>query len=200
MIILASASPRRAELLKQIGVEFKREDTDIDESQRAGEHARDYVMRLAIAKAEAVARRVGAKEGLPVLGADTSVVSGDEILGKPDDYGHFRSMMVKLSGGRHQVMTAIALIRGDGEQKSALSVSEVSLRHLQHSEIEAYWQSGEPHDKAGGYAIQGMGAIFVENLVGSYSGVMGLPLFETEQLLNWAGIPTINRHRGKNSE
>lgn len=194
MIILASASPRRAELLAQIGVDFEQQHADIDESLLPNEQARDYVSRLAIEKAEAVSKLSGITAGSPVLGADTSVVVDGEILGKPTDYEHFHAMMVKLSKNNHQVMTAIALIRDDGEQMAALSVSDVSFRHLQESEIEAYWQSGEPHDKAGGYAVQGLGAIFIENLVGSYSGVMGLPLFETARLLQWAGIATLNRH------
>lgn len=194
MIILASASPRRAELLAQIGIEFEQRHADIDESLLPNEQARDYVNRLAIEKAEAVSKLSGTKTGLPVLGADTSVVVDGEILGKPNDYEHFHAMMVKLSENNHQVITAIALIRGDGERMAALSVSDVSFRHLQESEIEAYWQSGEPQDKAGGYAVQGLGAIFIENLVGSYSGVMGLPLFETAQLLQWAGIAKLNRH------
>lgn len=188
MIILASASPRRAELLRQIGIPFKRQHADIDESLRVGEHARDYVMRLAVEKAMAISREVGVTSQFPVLGADTAVIFGDEILGKPLNYEHFYAMMVKLSGHTHQVMTAVALIMPSGEQMRALSVSDVSFRHLQEFEIEAYWQSGEPHDKAGGYAVQGLAAIFIENLTGSYSGVMGLPLFETAQLLGQAGV------------
>lgn len=191
MIILASASPRRAELLAQIGVDFETRHADIDESQLTNEGASDYVMRLAVEKAQAVSTALGSGREMGILGADTSVIIGDEILGKPEDYEHFSSMMVKLSGISHQVMTAIALITPAGELISSLSVSDVSFRHLQHSEIEAYWQSGEPVDKAGGYAIQGFGAIFIENMTGSYSGVMGLPLFETAQLLNRAGIPIL---------
>ncbi|HEA26234.1 MAG TPA: septum formation inhibitor Maf [Ectothiorhodospiraceae bacterium] len=188
MIILASASPRRAELLRQIGISFKRQHADIDESLCVGEHAQDYVMRLAVEKAMAISKEIDADSQLPVLGADTSVIIDDEILGKPLNYEHFHAMMVKLSGHTHQVMTAVALIMPSGEQMRALSVSHVSFRHLQEVEIEAYWQSGEPHDKAGGYAVQGLAAIFIENLTGSYSGVMGLPLFETAQLLRQAGI------------
>lgn len=194
MIILASASPRRAELLEQIGVEFEIRHADIDESLLASESARDYVIRLAIEKAQAVSKLSDTAQGLPVLGADTSVIIDGEIFGKPINYEHFHAMMVKLSKNNHQVMTAVALIRADGVQINAISVSDVSFRHLQESEIEAYWQSGEPQDKAGGYAIQGLGAIFVENLVGSYSGVMGLPLFETAQLLKRAEISTLDRY------
>ncbi|MCW8888841.1 MAG: Maf family nucleotide pyrophosphatase [Gammaproteobacteria bacterium] len=191
MIILASASPRRAELLQQIGVQFETHHADIDERLHHGEHAQDYVMRLALEKAQALSSDMAISRGLPVLGADTSVIIGDEVLGKPRDYEHFHQMMVKLSGTTHQVMTAVALIPPDAEPMSALSVSNVSFRHLQGSEIEAYWQSGEPVDKAGSYAIQGLGAIFIENMAGSYSGVMGLPLFETAQLLNRVGIATL---------
>ncbi|MDH3355231.1 MAG: Maf family nucleotide pyrophosphatase [Chromatiales bacterium] len=195
MIILASASPRRAELLQQIGISFEKIHADIDESLQPGEGAEAYVMRLAGEKAKAVYNDQSKVSRAPVLGADTVIVVGDKdvILGKPSDYEHFRSMMVKLSGRRHRVLTAIALLLPGGEQMEALSISNVLFRHLQESEIEAYWQSGEPADKAGGYAVQGLGAIFIENLEGSYSGVMGLPLFETAQLLNQVGITTLDR-------
>jgi len=200
LIILASSSPRRAELLGQIGIQFEQIHADIDESSHSGEIPSDYVVRLAIEKAKAISREYGADRELPVLGADTAVVIGSEILGKPRDYEHFRSMMVKLSGHTHQVMTAIALIMPDGERLVSLSVSHVLFRHLQESEIEAYWQSGEPDDKAGGYAIQGLGAIFIENIEGSYSGVMGLPLFETAQLLKQVEISTLNIDGSQRSE
>ena len=194
VIILASASPRRAELLGQIGVDFEKAHADIDESLRPGEGAEAYVRRLAREKAQVILRQSDRMSTLPILGADTSVIIGDEILGKPDDYEHFHRMMVKLSDRPHQVMTAIALIMPTGEQLEALSVSNVLFRHLQEAEIEAYWQSGEPVGKAGGYAIQGLGAIFIKKLEGSYSGVMGLPLFETAQLLNQVGITTVERY------
>ena len=196
MIILASRSPRRAELLEQIGIPFEAHHADIDERVLPDESARDYVQRLASEKAKAILVENGAPRIWPVLGADTSVVIGDEILGKPSDYPHFCSMMAKLSGHTHQVMTSIALIMPDGEQMSALSVNDVTFRHLQAYEIEAYWNSNEPHDKAGGYAIQGLAAIFIENLTGSYSGVMGLPLFETAQLLRGAGISILDKDGG----
>lgn len=188
MIILASASPRRAALLTQIGVDFRQQHATIDETPLAAESPEAYVSRLAQQKARALSRQLNEANDQPILAADTAVVVGAEILGKPVDYEHFRAMMVKLSAASHKVVTAISLLMPDGEQMEALSVSKVSFRHLQESEIEAYWHSGEPLDKAGGYAIQGIGAIFVESLAGSYSGVMGLPLFETAQLLKRAGI------------
>ncbi|HFD81659.1 MAG TPA: septum formation inhibitor Maf [Gammaproteobacteria bacterium] len=191
-IVLASASPRRRELLRQIGVRFRQQVAEIDESRRRNEGLRDYVTRLALEKARAVAR-LGDAGALPVLGADTIVALGDRALGKPAGPEQAREMLSALSGRSHEVMTAVALA-GSGEAL-ALSVSRVWFRPLTEQEIEDYWRSGEPRDKAGAYAIQGLGAVFVERLEGSYSGVMGLPLYETARLLQDSGIQLLDRYR-----
>lgn len=180
-IILASASPRRAELLNQIDISFRQCAVDLDESVLGGESPRDYVQRLALAKA-AAGWRQSRECGLPVLGSDTTVVIGGDILGKPESREQGLAMLQSLSGNTHSVMTAVALQHGE-RCCSALSVTEVSFRPLSMAEIENYWHSGEPQGKAGGYAIQGRGAVFVEGIKGSYSGVVGLPLAETWQLL-----------------
>jgi septum formation protein len=188
-IVLASASPRRRELLAQIGVAFHHQFTEIEECRRDNEPADTYVQRLALEKARAVRALRGAP-GLPVLGADTEVVIDGEPLGKPADLAHARSMLQRLSGRRHEVLSAVALV---GEREAVrLSRSRVTLRAVEAAEIDAYWRSGEPRDKAGGYAIQGLGAIFIERLEGSYSGVMGLPLYETAALLQDFGIPILD--------
>jgi septum formation protein len=184
LVCLASLSPRRRELLAQIGVPHVVSAADIDETPLPGEAAADYVVRVARAKALAVRARGMA---LPVLAADTTVVVDGRVCGKPADEGAGVAMLQQLSGRTHQVLTAVALSRS-GALASRLSASEVRFRVLSLEECVAYWRSGEPRDKAGGYAIQGRGAVFVEYLSGSYSGVMGLPLFETAQLLAAAGI------------
>ena len=184
IVQLASASPRRRELLSQIGIDWRIVSGEVDESGIAGESAADYVTRLALAKARHAWRR---SERAPVVAADTAVVAAGEILGKPRDEGDCTRMLDLLSGTVHQVYTAVAVISAGGES-SALSVSEVAFRDISPAEIAAYWRSGEPADKAGGYAIQGLGAIFVRDLRGSYSGVMGLPLFETAALLRSHGV------------
>jgi len=184
VLCLASASPRRRELLAQIGVPHIVSGADIDEAARAGEVPRDYVMRLAREKALAV-RRGG--QTLPVLAADTTVVLDGRLFGKPRDRADAIEMLGQLSGRSHEVLTAIALAGANG-MAERLSVSEVRFRDISPLECSAYWESGEPRDKAGGYAIQGFGAVFVESLTGSYSGVMGLPLFEAADLLRTAGI------------
>ena len=183
-LCLASASPRRRALLEQIGVPHSVRPAHIDERRAPGEAPRDYVLRVARAKALAVA---AAGEPLPVLAADTAVVLGEVVYGKPDDRAAGLAMLEALSGRTHQVLTAVALARG-ATLRTALSVSEVQFRATSAAERAAYWASGEPCDKAGAYAIQGRGAVFVEWLRGSFSGVMGLPLFETAALLDAAGI------------
>ena len=182
---LASASPRRRELLQQIGVPHAVEVADVDESVRAGESAAAYVERLARAKAEAVWRRW---PDLPVLGADTTVVLDGASLGKPRDREHGVAMLTALSGREHQVLTCVALVSAAG-MRCMTSTSRVRMRDSSAAERERYWNTGEPRDKAGGYAIQGLGAVFIEALHGSYSGVMGLPLFETALLLAAARVP-----------
>ena len=185
LICLASASPRRRELLNQMGVPHRIMAAHIDEAVRAWEGPRDYVIRMAQDKAVAVRER---GERLPVLAADTSVVLDDVIFGKPVDREDFMSMLGKLSGRTHDVLTSVALAT-DGGVHVLVSTSEVRFRSLAEAEIEKYWETGEPRDKAGGYAVQGFGAVFIEWLSGSYSGVMGLPIFETAELLADAGIP-----------
>jgi septum formation protein len=182
---LASASPRRQELLAQIGVPHAVAVADIDEALRAGEAVTAYVERVARAKAEAIWQR---RQDLPVLGADTTVVLDGLSLGKPRDRVHGLAMLADLSGREHQVLTAVALVTTAGTQ-CVTSVSTVRMRGSTLQERARYWDTGEPCDKAGGYAIQGLGAVFIESLQGSYSGVMGLPLFETAQLLERASVP-----------
>jgi septum formation protein len=184
VLCLASASPRRRELLAQIGVAHVVAGADIDETVLSGEPPRAYVMRLARAKALAVKR---AGQQLPILAADTTVVADGNIFGKPRDQSHALYMLGTLAGRAHEVLTAVALADARGVTER-LSSSTVRFRKISPEECAAYWATGEPRDKAGGYAIQGLGAIFVESLSGSYSGVMGLPLFETGELLQAAGI------------
>lgn len=180
LIALASASPRRRELLNQIGVKFELVNALIDEQILTNETPDAYVSRLALTKAHAGARATAGH--LPVLGADTSVVLDQQILGKPESKSHFLQMLTQLSGRSHQVLTAVAIVHGQ-LQLQALSCTEVWFRAISAAELESYWQSGEPHDKAGGYGIQGLAARFVERIDGSYSGVVGLPLCETDRLL-----------------
>ena len=184
-VCLASQSPRRAALLRQIGVPFVVSVAAVDETRARGESAGEYVQRLARAKALAVKAR-GAT--LPVLAADTTVVIDDEVCGKPADEAEGVAMLARLAGRTHQVLTAVALL-SDAGLAVRLSESAVRFRAISRAEACAYWASGEPCDKAGGYAVQGLGAVFIEHLSGSYSGVMGLPLFETAQLLAAAGVP-----------
>lgn len=186
-LMLASASPRRSELLQQIGIAHLVRAVDIDETPLLNEAAIDYVRRVAAEKSAACRAQFGAQ--LPVLAADTSVVCDGLILGKPQNMAQGLEMLSRLSGRRHQVYSAISL-RGK-QHWQAVSISEVTFRRLDPDEIVAYWHTGEPCDKAGAYAIQGLGGVFVEALNGSYSGVMGLPLFETAQLLAKQGISII---------
>lgn len=186
VIYLASASPRRAELLRQIGVEFSTIVADLDETPLEGEGPGEYVMRVAREKAEYAGERL-LPAGCAVLAADTAVVLDGEIFGKPRDRDDALSMLGRLSGREHRVLTAVSL-HARGSDWSALSESRVQFRQITPAEAQAYWDSGEPADKAGGYAIQGLGAVFVQHLQGSYSGVMGLPLFETARLLEEAGL------------
>jgi nucleoside triphosphate pyrophosphatase len=184
IICLASMSPRRRELLAQIGVPHTVAAAHVDETQLPGESPRDYVVRLAQVKATTVRDR---GESLPVLAADTTVVLDGVVYGKPADRAEAVAMLGALSGRSHEVLTAVALATARSVTLR-INVSTVSFRNMTRSEMEAYWETGEPHDKAGGYAIQGYGAVFVAKLSGSYSGVMGLPLLETAELLSEAGI------------
>jgi septum formation protein len=189
MIILASASPRRQTLLQQLGVRFRQQVAEVDETPLDNESAQDYVVRLAVAKARAVRQQSSGDEA-PVLGADTAVVVDGRLLGKPADLAHARDMLRLLSGRRHQVLSAVALVKD--RQTVRVSDSSVWFRALSEKDIEDYWKTGEPRDKAGAYGIQGIGAMFIERLEGSYSGVMGLPLYETAQLLQDFGIQVLD--------
>jgi septum formation protein len=184
-LILASASPRRSALLAQIGIEHRIVAADIDETPLAQETPHAYVIRMAAQKSAAVSALQ--QEPALILAADTSVICDGEILGKPRDETHCLEMLALLSGREHEVYSAVSLRRGE-QHHEALSISCVRFRTLSTAEIRAYWHSGEPCDKAGGYAIQGLGSIFIESITGSFSGVMGLPLFETAQLLAAQGI------------
>ncbi len=184
LVCLASASPRRRDLLWQIGVAHKAVPANLDENPLPAESPHDYVERLAVEKAMTVRHR---GERLPVLAADTAVVLDGVVFGKPVDRADALAMLGRLSGRVHQVLTAVALA-SERSVEVRVSATSVRLRELTLAEREAYWQSGEPRDKAGGYAIQGYGAVFVESLSGSYSGVVGLPLAETAELLRAAGI------------
>jgi septum formation protein len=188
-IYLASRSPRRAELLQQIGVQFSVLPSDVDESEREHESPADYVLRLAKTKAETcMAMLVQENKAIrPILAADTTVSIDRKILGKPQDEADARAMLTLMSGKRHQVLTALAIATPQGIVTS-LSVTQVEMAELTASEIEAYIRSGEPFDKAGAYGIQGLASIFIKRIEGSYSGVMGLPIYETAQLLRSAGI------------
>ena len=186
MIYLASQSPRRRELLAQIGVEHEVIRVEVDETPRPGEAPAEYVLRLALAKARAGREALGGQPDRPVLAADTSVVLGNRILGKPRDRDHALEMLGKLGGHEHRVLTGVAL--AGREEQTRLSVSHVHFRSISPEEAAAYWASGEPADKAGGYAIQGLAAQFVSELQGSYSGVMGLPLYETAEMLRREGL------------
>ena len=184
-IYLASRSPRRQELLQQVGVHYELLPVSVDETPAAGEKAADYAQRLALAKAQAGWSSLAGKNPLPVLGADTVVVANATIMGKPRDRQQAIEMLQVLSGATHTVLTAVALVAED--RLVRLNTSHVTFRTLSLSECEAYWESGEPLDKAGAYAIQGLGAAFITRLEGSYSGVMGLPLFETVDMLETFG-------------
>jgi septum formation protein len=194
VVILASASPRRTELLLQIGVSHRVVPAQIDERRAAGEPIENCVRRLAKSKALEVQVALAAVAGattamqFAVLGADTAVVIDDDLLGKPRDRADALAMLARLSGRWHQVLSAVALASPNGMQ-CTVSRSEVRFRTLSERECALYWDSGEPCDKAGAYAIQGLGAAFVQELRGSYSGVVGLPLFETARLLAEAGVP-----------
>jgi septum formation protein len=183
-VYLASASPRRSELLRQIGVPFQVRPAAIVEDALAGEQPEAYVVRLATAKAETI---WASGDSRPVLAADTAVVLDGAVLGKPKDAAEAERMLGRLSGRAHRVLTAVALRDGD-DRVTLLSASEVRFRTTTEAERLAYCATGEPFDKAGGYGIQGHAAVFVEELRGSYSNVVGLPLFETAALLARAGL------------
>ena len=181
-VLLASASPRRSELLRQVGIAHAVRPVDIDESAHPGEAPSAYVLRLAEAKAAALWRGLGPAARLPVLAADTTVALEGGIFGKPGSLDEARAMLGRLSGRTHEVHTAVAVLHAGGAA-ARLSSSTVTFRELTRAEIDWYWRTGEPADKAGGYAVQGRAAAFISHIAGSYSGIMGLPLYETWELL-----------------
>ncbi|MCK4841982.1 MAG: septum formation inhibitor Maf [Methylococcales bacterium] len=189
-LILASASPRRKELLDQIGVSYIVHTVDVDETPKVGEFAIDYVVRIAAEKSAVCLNELHGT--LPILAADTSVVIDGHILGKPRDKADALSMLKQLSGKTHTVYSAVSLrCKGSSSEFQhfqVLSKTEVQFRQITTKEMHNYWATGEPQGKAGGYAIQGLASIFVESITGSFSGVVGLPLFETAQLLFKQGI------------
>lgn len=188
LLYLASTSPRRREILQSLGIEFEVVMVETDESPLAGESAEALVVRLAAAKAEAA---TGAEY---VLGSDTVVVLDDVVLGKPEDADDAVDMLLALSGRSHTVLTGVALKTPNGTGL-ALSKTDVRFREIDRDEAIRYWHSGEPADKAGGYGIQGLGGMFVEAINGSYSSVMGLPVFETVELLKSAGIEVLSKNK-----
>jgi septum formation protein len=187
-IYLASSSPRRQALLSQIGVPFRVQPPETDEAALAGEEPRDYVLRVAQAKAEAVWQALPQAQRRPVLAADTAVVVDGSILGKPGNAREAAAMLACLSGRSHEVLTAVVLHLGI-RSEHRLSSSRVVMRAISAAEQEAYCRTDEPLDKAGAYGIQGCGAVFIESMSGSYSGVMGLPLYETASLLAPLRLP-----------
>ncbi len=189
-LILASSSPRRRELLEAIGLEFEIRAADVDETRLDEEPARDMVLRLA--KAKATAHPVS--PATAVIGADTAVVLQGEIFSKPRDEEDAVDMLSRLSGRAHEVLTGVAVATADSVL-SAVSATVVRFRDIGTDEARRYWHSGEPCDKAGAYAIQGRGGLFVAGIEGSYSGVVGLPIFETAALLQKAGIDTMSDKR-----
>ncbi len=197
-IYLASRSPRRRELLTQIGVRFEllmfrgipREDPDVDEAVLPHESPEEYVVRVTLAKAQAGVRRIRERHLIPhpVLAADTTVEIDGQVIGKPEHEADAVAILQRLSGRIHRVLTAVALSDG-GHAEHLLNISEVRFRQVENEEIRRYVASGEPLDKAGAYGIQGRAAIFVEEIKGSYTGIMGLPLYETALLLRRFGYP-----------
>jgi septum formation protein len=186
-LILASASPRRAALVAELGLKFRIVAATIDEANRTGESVAALVQRLAVEKARVAAAR--GYRSLPVLGADTLVVCDGVTLGKPADREEGLAMLARLSGTSHDVLTAVAVVQHE-RAEVVLTQSRVYFRHIDKQEAERYWATGEPRDKAGGYGIQGIGGIFARRIEGSFSGIAGLPLAETEALLQTFGVNT----------
>lgn len=189
-LCLASASPRRRDLLASIGVTADVRPCHIDETPRENEAAADYVVRLAVEKAQAADELTS----LPTLGSDTAVVLDGSVLGKPDNRTHAAEMLAALSGRSHYVLTGVAVTGPAGLLTCCVS-TQVNFREISDDEITAYWMTGEPIDKAGGYAIQGLASIFVASIQGSHSAVVGLPLFETADLLRQQGVCLWNKGR-----
>lgn len=194
-IYLASRSPRRGELLRQLGVDFVVLPSDVDESVHPNEAPEHYVLRLAREKAAACMKRIinDGLEAMPILAADTTVCADGEILGKPENDEDAKAMLRRMANRWHTVHTGIALAWGD-RIEVALSSTQVEMAPLSEDEIAAYVASGEPHDKAGGYGIQGLAGAFIRRIEGSFTGVMGLPVHETAQLLKQAGLSVLQKH------
>lgn len=194
-LYLASASPRRRELLAQIGLRVELVSQSVLEHRLENETPEDYVQRLALEKARAGSVELSEGQLRPVLGADTTVVVDDQVLGKPADESAALAMLAQLSGRTHRVLSAVAVVGKDnlGQDRAevCLNESRVSFRVIDEAECRAYWRTGEPADKAGAYGIQGVAALFIERLEGSYSGVMGLPLSETGELLRRFGVEAL---------
>ncbi len=190
-LLLASQSPRRQTLLNQLGYSFTTLVANIDETAHADETPQDYVLRLAVQKAQAIFTQLSAQKqaNTIVLGADTCVVNNGQILGKPEDEKQCLATLQQLSGKSHQVLTSIAVVGANIVAKDLIT-TQVNFKPLTMKEIQRYWQTGEPCDKAGSYAIQGIGGQFVTSINGSYSAVVGLPLYETSQMLAKFGLPT----------
>jgi septum formation protein len=193
-LVLASASSRRRDILTSLGAEFDVQEADVDETRLANESGPEMVLRLARCKAETVARRL--PPGTLVLGADTAVLLDGHIFGKPESGDEALAMLAALSGRTHTVLTGVALVARAG-LLDAVSRTEVRFREIDPDEARHYWQSGEPRGKAGAYAIQGLGASFVEHIEGSFSGVVGLPVFETMALLRQAGYDLLQDARNQ---
>ncbi|HEX5539736.1 MAG TPA: Maf family protein [Methylophilaceae bacterium] len=200
VIYLASRSPRRADILQQLGVQFTVLPSDIDESQLAGEQPEAYVLRLATQKAQACAKLVNTNgmRDLPILAADTTVSLDGLILGKPVDDEDARNMLRRLSGSWHEVHSGVGLATQQGVV-SAISSTRVQMAELSDAMIAAYIATGEPRDKAGAYGIQGLAGTFIRRIEGSYSGVMGLPIYETAELLGEAGISILGMHSNEHA-
>ena len=195
-IILASASPRRSELLQQINVRAIVQSVDIDESQKPDESVLDYVQRLAMEKAQCGFETIENEQKLPVLGADTTVEVKGVILGKPENWLQAKNMLQQLSGQKHTVHTSVAIVTED-KKIIDTSSSQVYFKVLEEREIDCYLATGEADDKAGSYAVQGIAAIFIKNINGSFSGVMGLPLYETAELLKQCGVLPLDDYKNK---
>ncbi len=188
-LVLASASPRRRDLLSSMGVSFDVHSTDTDESRFEGEVAEDFVTRLARDKAQQAVKDLNPAANTAILAADTIVVLGDRVFGKPQDLDHAKRILQAISGNKHQVMTAVCLLV-DGKPQVKLSITDVEMGRITEEQIQRYWDSGEPQDKAGAYGIQGRASAWVKQIHGSYTNVVGLPLREVNQLLaeidmNW---------------
>jgi septum formation protein len=186
LIVLASGSPRRRDLLRQIGIDFRVVVADIEEKSLADEDPGEFVLRMAREKALAVMRMEGA--GLPVLGSDTAVILDGQILGKPVNRDHAIAMLSSLSGKTHEVFSAVAVVLSETEIHQALNVTRVTFSNLDQGWIETYCDTGDPMDKAGAYGVQGKAAEKISRIEGSFYGVMGLPLYETTQLLKRAEV------------